>query len=75
MSSRLRKAISQPVPFEKVIFVFALIFNIVGVAYIQTFDSFIDELLIFNVLLLAIIKAEKIMLLYATIRVQKKQKD
>ena len=72
MSLRRIKTIAQPIPFEKVLFLFILIFNLIAIALINTFDTFIQHMLITDVLILALIKGEKAIVFLITIKYQKK---
>jgi hypothetical protein len=66
------KILAQPIPFEKVLFLFILIFNLIAIALINTFDSFIQHMLYTDVLILALIKGEKAIVFLITIKYQKK---
>ena len=72
MSLRRIKTIAQPIPFEKVIFLFLLIFNLIAIALINSFDSFITEILFADILVLALIKGEKAIIFLMTIKYQRK---
>ena len=72
MSLRRLKTLSQPIPFEKVIFVFILIWNLIAIALVNSFDSFTMEILLANILCLALIKGEKAIVFLITIKYQRK---
>ena len=72
MSLRRIKTIAKPIPFEKILFVFILLWNLIAIATIQSFDAFVPEMLMTNVLVLALIKGEKAIVFLITIKYQKK---
>jgi len=59
MSSR-----KTDIPMEKVVYLFIVVFNILAIIFLYDFNSFIEIMIWADIILIAIIKLEKVLVMY-----------